>query len=178
MDFNYELNFHKLTTTKVVPVVSLLWKVFVMSFSQEHFVFFLAVFIILLIFYSFIQKRMKISKDDNDHPVPHLNSMDVFYSAYGVDFIPHQQDDIYNISSQVQNQDQWPTHNAHLSLDHITIMNQMNKAAYDDAPPSYDEVMKASLQNNGETSTSEMPPPPPPHAVIVVPPTTTTTMSQ
>ncbi|XP_057659099.1 uncharacterized protein LOC130895668 isoform X5 [Diorhabda carinulata] len=88
----------------------------------------------------------------------------------------HQQEDIYNISSQVQNQEQWPTHNAHLSLDHITLMNQMNKSAYDDAPPSYDEVMKASLQNNGGTSTSELPPPPPPsHAVIVVPPTTTTT---
>ncbi|XP_057659095.1 uncharacterized protein LOC130895668 isoform X1 [Diorhabda carinulata] len=90
--------------------------------------------------------------------------------------ISHQQEDIYNISSQVQNQEQWPTHNAHLSLDHITLMNQMNKSAYDDAPPSYDEVMKASLQNNGGTSTSELPPPPPPsHAVIVVPPTTTTT---
>ncbi|XP_056641435.1 uncharacterized protein LOC130448195 isoform X7 [Diorhabda sublineata] len=147
-----------------------------MSFSQEHFVFFLAVFIILLIFYSFIQKRMKVTKEDHGYRVPYLSSMDVLYNTYGVDFISHQQEDIYNISSQVQNQEQWPTHNAHLSLDHITLMNQMNKSAYDDAPPSYDEVMKAGLQNNGGTSTSELPPPPPPsHAVIVVPPTTTTT---
>ncbi|XP_072386429.1 uncharacterized protein [Diabrotica undecimpunctata] len=86
---------------------------------------------------------------------------------------PHQQDDIYNISGRVQNQEQWPTHDAHLSIDHISVLNQMNKPVYDDAPPSYEEVMKTSIQVVGETSTPPYSPPPPPsQVVIVVPPTT------
>ncbi|XP_072386431.1 uncharacterized protein [Diabrotica undecimpunctata] len=85
----------------------------------------------------------------------------------------HQQDDIYNISGRVQNQEQWPTHDAHLSIDHISVLNQMNKPVYDDAPPSYEEVMKTSIQVVGETSTPPYSPPPPPsQVVIVVPPTT------
>ncbi|XP_072386434.1 uncharacterized protein [Diabrotica undecimpunctata] len=87
--------------------------------------------------------------------------------------LPHQQDDIYNISGRVQNQEQWPTHDAHLSIDHISVLNQMNKPVYDDAPPSYEEVMKTSIQVVGETSTPPYSPPPPPsQVVIVVPPTT------
>ncbi|XP_028133454.1 uncharacterized protein LOC114328718 isoform X3 [Diabrotica virgifera virgifera] len=86
---------------------------------------------------------------------------------------PHQQDDIYNISGRVQNQEQWPTHDAHLSIDHISVLNQMNKPVYDDAPPSYEEVMKTSIQVVGETSTPPYSPPQPPsQVVIVVPPTT------
>ncbi|XP_028133453.1 uncharacterized protein LOC114328718 isoform X2 [Diabrotica virgifera virgifera] len=85
----------------------------------------------------------------------------------------HQQDDIYNISGRVQNQEQWPTHDAHLSIDHISVLNQMNKPVYDDAPPSYEEVMKTSIQVVGETSTPPYSPPQPPsQVVIVVPPTT------
>ncbi|CAH1106234.1 unnamed protein product [Psylliodes chrysocephalus] len=83
----------------------------------------------------------------------------------------HQQEDIYNISSRVQ--DQWPTHDAHLSIDHISILNQMNKSMYNDAPPSYDEVMKTAIQTNGEAST--------PTAVIVEAPkaiSTTTSLRQ
>ncbi|CAH1106232.1 unnamed protein product [Psylliodes chrysocephalus] len=86
-------------------------------------------------------------------------------------FKSHQQEDIYNISSRVQ--DQWPTHDAHLSIDHISILNQMNKSMYNDAPPSYDEVMKTAIQTNGEAST--------PTAVIVEAPkaiSTTTSLRQ
>ncbi|CAH1106230.1 unnamed protein product [Psylliodes chrysocephalus] len=85
--------------------------------------------------------------------------------------LAHQQEDIYNISSRVQ--DQWPTHDAHLSIDHISILNQMNKSMYNDAPPSYDEVMKTAIQTNGEAST--------PTAVIVEAPkaiSTTTSLRQ
>ncbi|XP_050507397.1 uncharacterized protein LOC114328718 isoform X1 [Diabrotica virgifera virgifera] len=90
-----------------------------------------------------------------------------------VELTAHQQDDIYNISGRVQNQEQWPTHDAHLSIDHISVLNQMNKPVYDDAPPSYEEVMKTSIQVVGETSTPPYSPPQPPsQVVIVVPPTT------
>ncbi|KAG5889710.1 hypothetical protein JTB14_029739 [Gonioctena quinquepunctata] len=44
-----------------------------------------------------------------------------------------QLDDIYNISRRVQGQEQRQTHDAHLSIDHVTIMDQMNK------PPSYND---------------------------------------
>ncbi|KAG5889522.1 hypothetical protein JTB14_036613 [Gonioctena quinquepunctata] len=81
----------------------------------------------------------------------------------------HQQDDIYNISSRVQAQEQWPTHDAHLSIDHITIMDQMNKppSYNDDLPPSYEEAMRiATLNSLGETSNP---------TVIVEPPRPTNT---
>ncbi|CAG9856223.1 unnamed protein product [Phyllotreta striolata] len=69
----------------------------------------------------------------------------------------HQNDDIFNISSRVtQNQDHpWPPHDAHISIDHFNIMDHMNKPMYDDAPPSYDEVMKTleQAQSGGEGST-------------------------
>ncbi|KAG5889520.1 hypothetical protein JTB14_036612 [Gonioctena quinquepunctata] len=74
----------------------------------------------------------------------------------------HQQDDIYNISSRVQGQEQWPTHDVHLSVDHITIMDQMDKPpSYDDdLPPSYEEAMRQATLNP---------------TVIVVPPRPTDT---
>ncbi|KAG5889521.1 hypothetical protein JTB14_036613 [Gonioctena quinquepunctata] len=87
----------------------------------------------------------------------------------GIYQIPHQQDDIYNISSRVQAQEQWPTHDAHLSIDHITIMDQMNKppSYNDDLPPSYEEAMRiATLNSLGETSNP---------TVIVEPPRPTNT---
>ncbi|XP_074032484.1 uncharacterized protein isoform X4 [Leptinotarsa decemlineata] len=82
---------------------------------------------------------------------------------------PHQQEDIFNISSRVQGQEQWPTHEAHLSIDHINIMNELNKppSYQDDAPPSYEEAMRlAAAKQQGESSSV---------AVIVVAPKPSTT---
>uniref|UniRef100_A0A6P7FF15 Uncharacterized protein LOC114328718 isoform X1 n=1 Tax=Diabrotica virgifera virgifera TaxID=50390 RepID=A0A6P7FF15_DIAVI len=116
---------------------------------------------------------MKVKEDCYPHNLSTLTSLDVYYNGYALDMISHQQDDIYNISGRVQNQEQWPTHDAHLSIDHISVLNQMNKPVYDDAPPSYEEVMKTSIQVVGETSTPPYSPPQPPsQVVIVVPPTT------
>ncbi|KAG5889711.1 hypothetical protein JTB14_029740 [Gonioctena quinquepunctata] len=81
----------------------------------------------------------------------------------------HQHDDIHNISSRVQRQEQWSTHDAHLSIDHVTIMDQMNKppSYNNDLPPSYEEAMRiATLNSLGETSDP---------TVIVVPPRPTNT---
>ncbi|XP_074032485.1 uncharacterized protein isoform X5 [Leptinotarsa decemlineata] len=81
----------------------------------------------------------------------------------------HQQEDIFNISSRVQGQEQWPTHEAHLSIDHINIMNELNKppSYQDDAPPSYEEAMRlAAAKQQGESSSV---------AVIVVAPKPSTT---
>ena len=46
----------------------------------------------------------------------------------------NQQEDIFNISSRVQGQGQWPTHDAHVSLDHFAITNEINK--YNDGTSS------------------------------------------
>ncbi|XP_074032487.1 uncharacterized protein isoform X7 [Leptinotarsa decemlineata] len=83
--------------------------------------------------------------------------------------VAHQQEDIFNISSRVQGQEQWPTHEAHLSIDHINIMNELNKppSYQDDAPPSYEEAMRlAAAKQQGESSSV---------AVIVVAPKPSTT---
>ncbi|RZB77511.1 hypothetical protein BDFB_009107 [Asbolus verrucosus] len=63
----------------------------------------------------------------------------------------NQQEDIYNISSRVQGQGQgqWPTHDAHVSLDHFTITNELNK--YNDDPPTYEEAMNIAASTNNNT---------------------------
>ncbi|XP_068895920.1 uncharacterized protein [Tenebrio molitor] len=62
---------------------------------------------------------------------------------------PNQQEDIYNISSRVQGQGQWPTHDAHVSLDNFAITNELNK--YNDDPPTYEEAMSIATSINNNT---------------------------
>jgi hypothetical protein len=61
----------------------------------------------------------------------------------------NQQEDIYNISSRVQGQGQWPTHDAHVSLDNFAITNELNK--YNDDPPTYEEAMSIATSINNNT---------------------------
>ncbi|XP_066259536.1 uncharacterized protein [Euwallacea similis] len=60
---------------------------------------------------------------------------------------------IYNISSRVQGQQsQYP--DAYLSVDHITISNELNKPPkYDDAPPSYEEAVKLAMAHSNSIQT-------------------------
>ncbi|XP_044264638.1 uncharacterized protein LOC123011321 isoform X6 [Tribolium madens] len=69
----------------------------------------------------------------------------------------NQQEDIYNISSRVQGQEQgqWPTHDNHVSLDHFTITNEINK--YNDDPPTYEEAMRIAASNNNNTVVAAVP---------------------
>ncbi|XP_044264636.1 uncharacterized protein LOC123011321 isoform X4 [Tribolium madens] len=72
-------------------------------------------------------------------------------------FSANQQEDIYNISSRVQGQEQgqWPTHDNHVSLDHFTITNEINK--YNDDPPTYEEAMRIAASNNNNTVVAAVP---------------------
>ncbi|CAH1364647.1 uncharacterized protein [Tenebrio molitor] len=63
--------------------------------------------------------------------------------------LTNQQEDIYNISSRVQGQGQWPTHDAHVSLDNFAITNELNK--YNDDPPTYEEAMSIATSINNNT---------------------------
>nr|XP_008195916.1 PREDICTED: uncharacterized protein LOC664363 isoform X3 [Tribolium castaneum] len=68
----------------------------------------------------------------------------------------NQQEDVYNISSRVQGQEQgqWPTHDNHVSLEHFTI-NETNK--YNDDPPTYEEAMRIAAANNNNTAVAAVP---------------------
>jgi hypothetical protein len=90
----------------------------------------------------------------------HMHSTLTFVTA-------NQQEDIYNISSRVQGQGQWPTHDAHVSLDNFAITNELNK--YNDGtsassssfrvvwpefvadPPTYEEAMSIATSINNNT---------------------------
>ncbi|XP_063919379.1 ELMO domain-containing protein C-like isoform X14 [Zophobas morio] len=80
----------------------------------------------------------------------------------------NQQEDIFNISSRVQGQGQWPTHDAHVSLDHFAITNEINK--YNDDPPTYEEAMNIAASNNNNTVVPAVVP-----KTTITPSSTTTT---
>ncbi|XP_063919377.1 uncharacterized protein LOC135134590 isoform X12 [Zophobas morio] len=83
-------------------------------------------------------------------------------------FSSNQQEDIFNISSRVQGQGQWPTHDAHVSLDHFAITNEINK--YNDDPPTYEEAMNIAASNNNNTVVPAVVP-----KTTITPSSTTTT---
>ncbi|XP_063919366.1 uncharacterized protein LOC135134590 isoform X2 [Zophobas morio] len=82
--------------------------------------------------------------------------------------LTNQQEDIFNISSRVQGQGQWPTHDAHVSLDHFAITNEINK--YNDDPPTYEEAMNIAASNNNNTVVPAVVP-----KTTITPSSTTTT---
>ncbi|XP_074032481.1 uncharacterized protein isoform X1 [Leptinotarsa decemlineata] len=136
-----------------------------MSLPTDILVLMLTLFFVLFIIYSYIQNRIKLSEELYTQGI----MMDSYMTAFGLERLSHQQEDIFNISSRVQGQEQWPTHEAHLSIDHINIMNELNKppSYQDDAPPSYEEAMRlAAAKQQGESSSV---------AVIVVAPKPSTT---
>ncbi|XP_063919374.1 uncharacterized protein LOC135134590 isoform X9 [Zophobas morio] len=89
-------------------------------------------------------------------------------SANRTEGTANQQEDIFNISSRVQGQGQWPTHDAHVSLDHFAITNEINK--YNDDPPTYEEAMNIAASNNNNTVVPAVVP-----KTTITPSSTTTT---
>ncbi|XP_030758410.1 uncharacterized protein LOC115884078 isoform X10 [Sitophilus oryzae] len=70
--------------------------------------------------------------------------------------IPQQQEqNVYSISGRVQGQEQQQRFpEAFVSVEHISIMNEMNKPPkYDDAPPSYEEAIKIAMAQNNSMET-------------------------
>ncbi|XP_030758405.1 uncharacterized protein LOC115884078 isoform X6 [Sitophilus oryzae] len=69
---------------------------------------------------------------------------------------PQQQEqNVYSISGRVQGQEQQQRFpEAFVSVEHISIMNEMNKPPkYDDAPPSYEEAIKIAMAQNNSMET-------------------------
>lgn len=65
-----------------------------------------------------------------------------------------QEHNIYNISGRVPgpNTTQYP--DAYLSVDHISITNELNKPPkYDDAPPTYEEAIKLAMAQSNSLQT-------------------------
>ncbi|XP_076268607.1 uncharacterized protein LOC143201430 isoform X2 [Rhynchophorus ferrugineus] len=70
-----------------------------------------------------------------------------------VDCSQPQDQNVFNISSRVQGQEQRHP-DAFVSLEHITIMNELNKPPkYDDAPPSYEEAIKIAMAQDNSLKT-------------------------
>ncbi|XP_044264633.1 uncharacterized protein LOC123011321 isoform X1 [Tribolium madens] len=106
-------------------------------------VLFLVFMVLLFILYVFLQWRV-VTKARKSYRLVAQNDT-------------NQQEDIYNISSRVQGQEQgqWPTHDNHVSLDHFTITNEINK--YNDDPPTYEEAMRIAASNNNNTVVAAVP---------------------
>ncbi|XP_030758415.1 uncharacterized protein LOC115884078 isoform X15 [Sitophilus oryzae] len=66
-----------------------------------------------------------------------------------------QEQNVYSISGRVQGQEQQQRFpEAFVSVEHISIMNEMNKPPkYDDAPPSYEEAIKIAMAQNNSMET-------------------------
>ncbi|KAJ8924046.1 hypothetical protein NQ315_006823 [Exocentrus adspersus] len=113
--------------------------------------------VVMFMVYVFMQWRIK----NNERYLGYICAL----KNGGMFLNPHHQDDIYNISGRIQGQEQQrPNHDAFVTIDHITTSNQLNKPNYDDAPPSYEEVMRIAAPQGG--SSAEAP------TVVVVPRTT------
>ncbi|XP_030758413.1 uncharacterized protein LOC115884078 isoform X13 [Sitophilus oryzae] len=98
---------------------------------------------VLFLAYVFLQWRMKTRN--------HL----IGYCRISQTFSQQQEQNVYSISGRVQGQEQQQRFpEAFVSVEHISIMNEMNKPPkYDDAPPSYEEAIKIAMAQNNSMET-------------------------
>ncbi|XP_076268615.1 uncharacterized protein LOC143201430 isoform X10 [Rhynchophorus ferrugineus] len=96
---------------------------------------------VMFLVYIFLQWRIKLR-----------NNM-IGYCRIAQPFAQPQDQNVFNISSRVQGQEQRHP-DAFVSLEHITIMNELNKPPkYDDAPPSYEEAIKIAMAQDNSLKT-------------------------
>ncbi|XP_030758401.1 uncharacterized protein LOC115884078 isoform X2 [Sitophilus oryzae] len=87
------------------------------------------------------------------HQTEHAS--DVLSHLDFLDYSQQQEQNVYSISGRVQGQEQQQRFpEAFVSVEHISIMNEMNKPPkYDDAPPSYEEAIKIAMAQNNSMET-------------------------
>ncbi|XP_066259535.1 uncharacterized protein [Euwallacea similis] len=126
-----------------------------MSATAEAYILFLFFMILMFLLYGFFQKRLHVESDILSGQ--NLSGLSVLVQERlcrrYVDLALPDDNGIYNISSRVQGQQsQYP--DAYLSVDHITISNELNKPPkYDDAPPSYEEAVKLAMAHSNSIQT-------------------------
>ncbi|XP_044264634.1 uncharacterized protein LOC123011321 isoform X2 [Tribolium madens] len=124
----------------------------------ESFVIYIVAVVLILIVLAVLIVTCFRQKDlQNSTTVEDATRHRRYINRGGQIVLTNQQEDIYNISSRVQGQEQgqWPTHDNHVSLDHFTITNEINK--YNDDPPTYEEAMRIAASNNNNTVVAAVP---------------------
>ncbi|XP_076268606.1 uncharacterized protein LOC143201430 isoform X1 [Rhynchophorus ferrugineus] len=127
-----------------------------MSATAEVYILFLFFIIIMFLLYGFFQKRIKIQEDMlSNHNFSGISVLvqERLRQNRNYSCAQPQDQNVFNISSRVQGQEQRHP-DAFVSLEHITIMNELNKPPkYDDAPPSYEEAIKIAMAQDNSLKT-------------------------
>ncbi|XP_030758402.1 uncharacterized protein LOC115884078 isoform X3 [Sitophilus oryzae] len=129
-----------------------------MSATAEAYILFLFFIIVMFLLYGFFQKKLKLQEDMfNNHNFSGFSVLvqNRLRRSYGCHYAQQQEQNVYSISGRVQGQEQQQRFpEAFVSVEHISIMNEMNKPPkYDDAPPSYEEAIKIAMAQNNSMET-------------------------
>ncbi|XP_019866557.2 uncharacterized protein LOC109595585 isoform X2 [Aethina tumida] len=126
-----------------------------MSNAAELGVLFMTLFIILFLFYTYLQKRMK-------HQEPIFSYYNHCSAQLRLQTLSQrQQNEVFSISGRVQGQNPTQTlsSDAFVSIGHITASNQFNKPPTNDEPPSYEEAICLPVPDLRQTRIQVQQPP-------------------
>ncbi|XP_976482.1 uncharacterized protein LOC664363 isoform X2 [Tribolium castaneum] len=124
--------------------------------AESFVIYIVAVVLILIVLAVLIVTCFRQKDLQNNTTIEEATRHRRYINRGGQIVLTNQQEDVYNISSRVQGQEQgqWPTHDNHVSLEHFTI-NETNK--YNDDPPTYEEAMRIAAANNNNTAVAAVP---------------------
>ncbi|XP_066152086.1 uncharacterized protein [Euwallacea fornicatus] len=150
-----------------VNMISDLRIAFVTNLDLCHIIFSMLFSVLLIIFHKIWQYRSNVARKRRQAEAHHRQNAQEYQRERrrvirsvneriaNLTASQAQPDDngIYNISSRVQGQQpQYP--DGYLSVDHITISNELNKPPkYDDAPPTYEEAVKLAMAHSNSIQT-------------------------
>ncbi|XP_030758408.1 uncharacterized protein LOC115884078 isoform X8 [Sitophilus oryzae] len=105
-------------------------------------------FVTLVVFFAYVYIQWRIKNNERKYEEYECISTVIIVAQ-------QQEQNVYSISGRVQGQEQQQRFpEAFVSVEHISIMNEMNKPPkYDDAPPSYEEAIKIAMAQNNSMET-------------------------